>query len=282
MRTYWSVLASAPLLTALLLLPAEVRLTNNDRRELEKIIPKTVYLRIDLPCVYGKQMGALSFIAWVEPLVEVSPTGFATEQDPGWRGSVWTGTRRKTFWAFGPNDALKYGSLEIGKDDTIKLYFEGLGPKQLKKNQEAAVKEKTGASMSGTVAKQLQKAAVKLVKVKTAADFKAAFDRAFSPVPLQDEHPEWPEEIRKAVGEHRVIEGMTKDQVSCVVGKPTDIETGEENGNKVETWHIRQGKGVWSGWGMTDRKQATGFASKLKFVDDKLAVISSEPEAKKK
>jgi hypothetical protein len=83
------------------------------------------------------------------------------------------------------------------------------------------------------------------------------------------------------VGEHRVIEGMTQEQASCVVGKPIDVEGGEENGKKVETWHIRQDKGVWSGWS-TNRRQATSFASKLKFVDGKLAVISSEPEAKKK
>jgi len=243
---------------ALFVLPhAEAQLTKNDRAEVEKSIPPTVYLRIDLPCVYGKQ-GLIA--SWVEPMVEVSPTGVTVSQDEGWRGSVWTGTKRNMFWGFGPNDSLKYNSVEFAKDGTITVYFVGLGPKQLKKNQEAAVK---------------------LVSVKTIDDFKAAFNVAFSKAPLQDEHPEWPEEIRKAVGEHVVLAGMSKEQVTCVVGKPVDIEAGEEGGAKTEIWHIRQEKGVWSGW-LSNKATKTGEVSRVTFLDGKVTKIDTDAEPGKK
>jgi hypothetical protein len=257
MRIHYPAFISASVLAVALTLPAQAQLTKNDRKELEKVIPKTVYLRIDLPCVYGKQ-GLIA--SWVEPMVDVSPTGVSVEQDEGWRGSAWTGTKRNLFYAFGPNDDLKYNSMDIGKDGAIVLYFEGLGPKKLKKNQEAAIR---------------------IVNAKAAADFKVAFDRAFSSGPLQDEHPDWPEDIRKAVGEHRVLEGMTKEQVSCIVGQPVDVEVSEEGGKNVETWHIRQEKGIWSGW-TTNRMEVSGSVSQIKFMDGKVAAISSEPEAKKK
>jgi hypothetical protein len=233
----------------LLSFPAEAQLTKNHGPELEKTIAKTAYLRIDLPCVYGKQ-GLIA--SWVEPVVSVSPTGVMAQAEEGWSGSSWTGTKRSLSWAFGPNDALKYEELEIDKDGSVVLHFEGLGPKQQKKNRGAAIR---------------------IVQAKTAADFKAAFDFAFSSVPLQDEHPEWPEDVRRAVGEHRVIEGMTQDQAACVVGKPVDIEAGEENGNKVETWHIRQPE--WM-----SKKEKSSFANKLKFTNGKLVGISSETPSK--
>ncbi len=243
MRNLWRALASVPALALLLSLPAEAQFKKSQGPELEKLVPATVYLRIDLPCVYGKQ-GLIA--SWVEPVVNVAPSGVLPQSGEGWRGSSWTGTKRNLSWAFSPNDALKYEELEVDDDGSVVVHFEGLGSKQQKKNRGAAIK---------------------VVQAKTAADFKAALDLAFSSVPLQDEHPDWPEDVRKAVAEHRVIQGMTQDQATCIVGKPLSVETGEENGSKVETWQIRQPE--WLG-----KKEKSSFASRLKFVDGKLVSVS--------
>lgn len=76
--------------------------------------------------------------------------------------------------------------------------------------------------------------------IKTLADFKAAFDRAFSRVPLQDEFPEWPAEVRQAIAEHRLSDGMTKRQAYCVVGNPTEfrrVRAGRQEGRGLAAQH---------------------------------------------
>jgi hypothetical protein len=248
MRILWRTLACVPVMALALSLPAEAQLNKSQRAELEAVIAKTVYLKIDLPCIYGKQ-GLIA--SWVEPVVSVSPTGVLFEAGEGWRGSEWTGTKRTLSWFFAPNDALAYKELDVEKDGSVVLHFEGLGSKQQKKNREAAIH---------------------IVQARTTADFKAAVDLAFSSVPLQDNHPDWPADVRKAVGEHRVIEGMTQEQAACVVGKPLGVGAAEENGSKVEVWRLRVPE--WMG-----KKERAGFADKLKFSDGKLVSMTSDGAA---
>jgi hypothetical protein len=108
--------------------------------------------------------------------------------------------------------------------------------------------------------------------IKTLDDFKAAWARAFSAIPLQDEHPEWPAEIRNAIRDHRVVEGMTKEQAFMVVGEPQSVETSAEKGVAVEIWHPRQVNGRKQPYHhMKDRD--TGYPATLKFADGKLVAI---------
>jgi hypothetical protein len=238
---------------ALLAAPqAGAQLTKADRAALEESIPPTVYLRIDLPCIYGKA-GIIK--SWVEPMVEVSRTGVTISQDEGWRGKL--AIRRNQFYGFGPNDSLKYSKLEIGDGD-LTVFFVGSGLKEFQKDQVAAIR---------------------MVQCKTLRDFKAAFDRAFSKVPLQDEHPDWSGEIRKAIGERVVSIGMSMDQVRCITGTPIDIE-GRESGRgpQTETWHIRQERGLWRS-NLKYRMQVTGLVRQVTFVDGKVTnVDSAKPE----
>jgi hypothetical protein len=223
-------------------------LSGKDRKEAETMVKGTLYLRIDAPCKYGYGGFGLS----VKPLVEVSPTGYRTESTPI------TPTKKKesVYWGFGPNDAVRYGKLSV-KGEVDEVWLEGVPP-----NDNEVI--------------------VQFVQIKTLDDFKAAFNQAFSTVPLQEEHPEWPAEIRKAIAERRVVEGMTKKQAFAVVGAPINVLTGTENGAETETWFPRQEKGTL----VTFRKlrsTATGFPAQLKFVDGKLVAITKanqSPEVK--
>ena len=112
------------------------------------------------------------------------------------------------------------------------------------------------------------------VEITSIDHFKKAFDQAFSQVPLQDEHPEWPAEVRKGIAERRVVEGMTKRQAFCVVGMPVNIQISKENGTEVENWFPRQENGTV----VTFRRlksTATGYPAMLKFVDGKVTVIET-------
>ncbi len=48
---------------------------------------------------------------------------------------------------------------------------------------------------------------IKLVGIRNLDEFKKAFDLTFARVPLQDEHLDWPENIRKAIGERKIAKG---------------------------------------------------------------------------
>jgi hypothetical protein len=167
-------------------------------------------------------------------------------------------TREKIYWEFFPNYAVRHGELTF-EGDTVKVWMHGVKPyKDL--------------------------LAIDFVQIKTLDDFTKAFNQTFSKVPLQDEYPEWPVEMRKAVAEHRLLVGMTKEQAFDVVGTPLDIKTEEVNGVQVETWHPRQDKGKtwWGGFsegGDNNTSSSglvlggTGFPTLLKFVDGKLQVV---------
>jgi hypothetical protein len=206
------------------------------------MVSGTLYLRIDAPCKYGAGGFGLS----VEPLVSVSPEGYRIE---GSETVPQKGRKRESvYWGFAPNDAIQYIKLSFN-GESIDVWGEGVSPKD-------------------------NEIRIALVGIKSMDDLKKAFDLAFSRTPLQDEHPEWPAEIRKAIAERRVVEGMTKRQAFCVVGKPLSVNISKEGGSEVETWSPRQENGTV----VTFRKlrsSATGYPAMLKFVDGKLAVIEA-------
>ena len=237
--------------------PCRAQLSSKDLKAASQLIQGQLYLRIDLPChYYHAGLGGLSVMevvrsarVTVDPLVEVSPAGVrAHSARPDHLAE-------NVFWRFGPNDPVRYGKLH-SDNGAIEVSVEGLPP-------------------------NLHEVKARFVGIKTLADFQAAFDLTFSRVPLQDEHPEWPPEIRKAIAERRAIPGMTPEQAYCVFGDPVEAEEREEGGRKLETWFPRQAVHQ-----NADPKLMlpSGFPQSLKFVDGKLTQIGEkvklEPLAK--
>ena len=231
--------------------PCQAQLISKDFNAAKQVVKGTYYLRIDLPCHnYHPSSGgfgataisiARSIATQVESMVEVSP------QEARVPSALPDRLSEDVMWRFRPNDPVRYGKL-INKGGSIDLSMEGLPP-----NDNEVI--------------------VTFVGLKTLDDFKAAFDRTFSKVPLQDEHPEWPAEIRKAVAERRVVPGMTPEQAYCVVGKPVREEKSEQGGPKVETWYPRQAV-----HNSVDPKALipSDFPASIKFVDGKLTEIGDK------
>lgn len=237
-------------------------LTSSDRGVIKEMLQGNLYLRNNVPCRYTAGMGV-----GAEVVTEVSPTGVDWDtnlkkieadrnKSRGRRGNIDT-----IFWGFGPNDMIRYG----------KTYFRGGGVVELW--AEGGVKPKNVEIW------------IRFVGINSRDDFKKAYELILSPKPLQDEHPEWPAEIRAAIGERRVIEGMTKTQAFDVVGTPVGIEASEDGGKKIETWFPRQDSGTSGDSGFMGGAKvfsaATGFPTSLRFVDGKLAAIGQTAKSVK-
>ena len=230
----------------LLFTPAvQAALSKQERDSAKAMTSGTLYLRLDVPCKYGSGGFGLN----VEPVLEVSPTGHDAEHRLNLPNK---NKRESVYWGFFPNDAVRYAKLSFD-GDTVRVWMEGVPPK----NDEIMID---------------------FVHIQTMDDFSKAFNRTFSKVPLQDEHQDWPAEVKQAVGGHNLIAGMTKEQAFAVVGTPINVTTGEENGSKVETWFPRQDKGTVVTY-RKNKSTRTGFPSLLKFVDGKLQVIEQTPHA---
>jgi hypothetical protein len=230
-----------------LLAPLAVRaeLSKQERESAKSMTSGTLYLRLDVPCKYGRGGFGLN----VESLLEVSPTGYDVERKLRLPSKK---KRESVYWGFFPNDAVRYGKLSFD-GDTVHVWLEGVPPND-------------------------NEVMIDFIHIQTMDDFIKAFNQTFSKVPLQDEHQEWPAEVRQAIAERKVVAGMTKQQAFCVVGSPINVTTGEENGVKVETWFPRQDKGTVVTF-RRDKSTRTGFPALLKFTDGKLQVIEQAPRA---
>jgi hypothetical protein len=223
------------------------QISGRDRDQAEKMIEGDLYLRNNVPCRYvSGRWGGIG----AEVVTEVSPTGIDWDKnlklieeerkdDP--RSGVDT-----IYWGFGPNDVIRYGELSFD-GETIELWAEGAEPKDTE-------------------------IYIRFVQIKNLDDFQKALDLILAKKSIQDEHPEWPEEIRKAIAERKVVEGMDKDQVFAVVGTPLAVETRDEGGKEVELWVPRQDTGAAGGWGKVT-SSSTGFPKLLRFIDGKLVSI---------
>jgi hypothetical protein len=238
---------------------AVAQLSGADRAAIKKMTQGSLYLRNNLPCPYTSGIGL-----GTEAVTEVSPTGVDWNrnvkeiQESNQRGRAGGNT---VYWGFGPNDMIQYGKLYFRSGGVVELSAQGAKPKNLE-------------------------VWIRFVGIHSREDFKKAYDLILSPKPLQDEHPEWPAEIRTAIGERRVVIGMTKTQVFAVVGTPVNIETGDGAGSEIETWFPRQDTAMpgvirlyaeESGFhGPVVLSGVTGFPISLRFVDGKLSVIDDK------
>ena len=213
-----------------------------ERKQIKSMLKGiTLYARIDIPCKTGRHPWG----TYKSPLVEVTPEGESTEGGMAVHHSYWHA--ESTYWGIGPNATLKFDEGEWDGPN-FEAEFYGVG------------------DWDGTDTVILFK------DIHSVDDFNRAFDRAFSTQPLQDEYPDWPIEIRDAIADHRLVEGMNKRQAYIVVGAPLRFEKREEDGQTTETWWPRQDRGFEMGFWFS-RSGQTGFPSKLEFVDGKLAQI---------
>ena len=239
--------SSTSLVVALILLTplaGMAELSKQERDTVKSMVSGTLYLRLDVPCKYGRAGWGTD----VQSILEVSPAGYDVQR----KLSLPIGKYQSVWWGFFPNDVVRYGKPTFD-GDTVQLWLEGLPP-----NDNEVI--------------------IDFVHIQTMDDFTKAFNQTFSKVPLQDEHTDWPAEVRQAIAEHKVIAGMTKQQAFSVVGTPLNVTTGEENGAKVETWFPRQEKGTVVTV-RRNRSSRTGFPALLKFVDGKLQEIEQTPRS---
>jgi hypothetical protein len=226
---------------------SSAELTGKDRDQAKQMTQGELYLRNNVPCRYrsgGFGIGA-------EVVTEVSPQGVdwernlkVIEQEKEKKKKRGVDT---IYWGFGPNDKIQYGKLYF-KGEVVELWAEGAKPKDTE-------------------------IWIRFVQIKTLDDFQKAFDQILSSKRLQDEHADWPENVRQAIAERKLVEGMTKTQAFAVVGTPIAVASSEEGGKKVETWFPRQETGTSGGWGKL-LSATTGFPASLRFVDGVLTVIS--------
>jgi len=239
-------LSTGVALLFLLFAPLVVRaeLSKEDREAAKRMIAGTLYLRLDVPLKYV--MG--SFGWGPEAVLEVSPTGHDTTRILSL--PIKNPKKAKLNWVFYPNYPVRFGKL-LFKADTVSVWAEGVSPNDYE-------------------------IMIDFIQINSLDDFTKAFNQTFSKVPLQDEHPEWPSDVRSGIAEHRLVVGMTKDQAFDVVGTPLEIKTDEENSVKVETWSPRQDGGTIGGRNR-QKNMRTGFPTLLKFADGTLQRINPAP-----
>jgi len=245
------------LLLVFLCLPLVLRaqLSNEDKEKAQQMVSGTLYSRIDYPCRYVTRFGT-----GPSSLLEVSPNGHDYQRqlnDLKQKHGVTSTISTSIYWAEFPNRGLNHGELRFN-GDTITYDGEDID---------------SGLEVG-----------FDFIQIHNIDDFTKAFNLVFSKVPLQEEHPEWPDAVKQAISAHTLIVGMTKEQVIDVIGEPVEVEKGEENGVKIEIWTSRQDRGapggkqdIFNGAGeAADRSSAsTGFPLLLRFQDEILAVYGS-------
>src|ERR1039457_1524084 len=103
----------------------------------------------------------------------------------------------------------------------------------------------------------------------------------FSKGPLQDEHPEWPSDVRAGIAAGKLVGGMTVEPARILVGAPLSVSASEENGAKTETWLLRQDPGKVLGWNKKHGawkkvSTQTGFPTSITFKNGTLLSIGGE------
>jgi hypothetical protein len=225
-------------------LVVRAEMSKEDREAAKRMIAGTLYLRLDVPLKFV----AGSFGWGPEAVLEVSPTGHDTTRILSL--PIKHPKREKLNWVFYPNYPVRFAKL-LFKGDKVSVWAEGMSPNEYE-------------------------IMIDFIQINSLDDFTKAFNQTFSKVPLQDEHPEWPSEVRSGIAGHQLVVGMTKDQAFDVVGTPLETKTEEENGVKLETWSPRQDAGT-----IRVRKQEknmrTGFPALLKFTEGRLQTIEQAP-----
>jgi hypothetical protein len=194
-------------------LALRAQLSKEDHQAAQKMISGTLYLRVQVPYKYG--IGA--WAPYSESMLEASPSGLNTDR----KLAEPLKKKEEIYWGYLANTPVHNGKL-VSEKNRLVVWMERVDP-----NTEVSVD---------------------FIDINSLDDFTKAFNLTFSKVPLQDEHPEWPSDLRASLAAGKVVVGMTKDQARIVVGAPLSVSTSDENGAKAETWQLRQDPGKVIGW----------------------------------
>jgi hypothetical protein len=234
------------------------QLSKEDHQAAQQMISGTLYLRSQAPQKYGMgHWGPYSL-----SILEASPAGLSTERrlaEPlkSIPGNAYHLKQEEIYWGYLANTPVNHCKLQWEKGTNV-VWCERVDP-----NTEVSVD---------------------FIDVRTLDDFTKAFNLTFSKVPLQNEHPDWPSEVRDAIAADKLVVGMTAEQARIVVGAPLSVSNGEDNGAKTETWLLRQDPGKVLGW---NKKRGawkkvsthTGLPTSVTFKDGKLQSIQQAPTA---
>jgi hypothetical protein len=250
--------AGVALLFVLLVAPLALRaqLSKEDHEAARQLISGTLYLRQQAPQKYG--MG--NWAPYSVSILEASPQGLSTERklaEPlkSIPRNGYHLKQEEIYWGYLANTPVNHCKLEWEKGTNV-VWCERVDP-----NTDLSVD---------------------FIDFKTLDDFTKAFNLTFSKVPLQNEHPEWPSEVRESIAAGKLVVGMTAEQARIVVGAPLSVSNGEDNGAKTETWLLRQDPGKVLGWNKkhgawTNASTQTGFPPSVTFKDGKVQVIEQTP-----
>lgn len=220
---------------------AEAKIAKADKKKAAQLFSGTVYMRIDAPSKKGRHPYGIYY----SPLVDVSPTGTNAETDEGL--SVGWYHAESTVWKVRVNDRMELDELDWEDEEgTVEIQLEGAG------------------------ASEGRDTALRFVAIHSFADFEAAFARTFSSQPLQNEHPDWPEEIKSAIAARRLSPGMSKRQVYYIVGTPEKVEKTTEGEKTIELWTLRT-QGAEVGFWTFSAGENPANAKTLRFEDGVLA-----------
>jgi len=237
-------------------LPQALRaqLSKEDHRAAQQMISGTLYLRLQAPQKYGVGKWA----PYSESMLEASPAGVSADRklaEPlkSISRNAYHLKQEEVYWGYVANTPLNHCKLVWEKGRNV-VWCERVNP-----NTDVSVD---------------------FINVTTLDDFTKAFNLTFSKVPLQDEHPEWPSDVRAGIAAGKLVVGMTVEQARIVVGAPLSVTAGEDNGAKTETWTLRQDPGLVLGWNKkhgagTRAAKQTGFPTSITFHDGKLLSIKA-------
>ena len=243
-------------LLAVCFLPPTLRaqLSKEDHRAAQQMISGTLYLRLQAPQKYG--MG--KWAPYSESMLEASPAGVSADRklaEPlkSISRNAYHLKQEEVYWGYLANTPLNHCKLQW-ENKTNVVWCERVDP-----NTDVSVD---------------------FINIKTLDDFTKAFNLTFSKVPLQDEHPEWPSDVRAAIAAGKLVVGMTLEQARIVVGTPLSVTSGEDNGAKTETWTLRQDPGQVLGWNKkhgaaTKVAKQTGLPVSITFQNGKLISIKA-------
>jgi hypothetical protein len=246
------------LLFVLLFGPPAVRaqLSKEDHEAAKHMISGTLYLRLQAPQKYG--MG--HWAPYSLSMLEASPQGVSAEHQlaeplKSIPKNAYHLKQEEIYWGYLANTPVNHCKLEWENGRNV-VWCERVDP-----NTDVSVD---------------------FIGIKTLDDFTKAFNLTFSKAPLQNDHPEWPPEVRESIAAGKVVVGMTAEQARIVVGAPLSVSNGEDNGAKTETWLLRQDPGMVLGWNKSRGawkkvSTSTGFPTSVTFKDGKLQSIQQTP-----
>jgi hypothetical protein len=240
------------LLSFSLPLALRAQLSKEDHEAAQKMIAGTLYLRLQAPQKYG--MG--EWAPYSVSMLEASPQGVSADRklaEP-LKHIPRNGFHLKNeevYWGYLANTPLNHCKL-VSEKGILVVWCDRVDP-----NTDVSVD---------------------FIDIKSLDDFTKAFNLTFSKVPLQDEHPDWPADVRAGIASGKLLVGMTTEQARIVVGAPLSVTAGEDNGAKTEIWALRQDPGQVLGWSTKHGAwlkvaKETGFPFSITFKDGKLFSI---------